>query len=163
MRKKPSIHLIHGFMGFGKTTLSNKLAQTLPAIKLTHDDFMFEQFGRDPDDFLNKYKIVEDFLKEKTAEEIKKGNSVILDYGFWEKETRKNYYNWAKTLTPNVFFHALQCDLNVAKKRVLKRSAENPNELLITEEIFFTRLPRFEPMSEDEGFPVTFYQSENQN
>ena len=161
MKKTPAIHLIHGFMGFGKTTLSNQLAKEIPAIKITHDDFMFEKFGRDPEDFLNKYKIVEDFLKEKTAQEIQKGNSVILDYGFWEKETRKNYYLWAKTLTPNVFFHALQCDLKIAKERVLKRSAANQNELLITEEIFEIRLPRFEPMTKDEGFPVTFYKTDN--
>ena len=156
----PSIHLMHGFMGFGKTTLSRRLEIELPAIKLTHDDFMFARYGRDPEDFHIKYQIVDKDIRGLAEKEIQKGHNVIMDYGFWEKSTRKEYYEWAKTLTPNVLFHALQCDLDIAKKRVLNRSASNENELLITEEIFYDRLKRFEPMSLDEGLPVIFYQTD---
>lgn len=156
----PSIHLIHGFMGFGKTTLSKRLEQNLPAVKLTHDDFMFARYGRDPEDFQTKYKIVDTDIRLMAEMEIKAGRNVIMDYGFWEKDTRKEYYEWAKILTPNVLFHALHCDLDIAKKRVLNRSASNENELLITPEIFYDRLKRFEPMTDEEGLPVIFYQTD---
>lgn len=147
-------------MGFGKTTLSKRLESDLPAVKLTHDDFMFARYGRDPEDFHTKYKIVDADIRLLAEKEIKQGHNVIMDYGFWEKSTRKEYYEWAKTLTPHVMFHAMQCDLAVAKKRVLNRYVSNVNELLITEEIFYDRLKRFEPMTADEGFPVLFYQTD---
>ena len=46
------IHLIHGFIGFGKTTLAKQLEQSLPAIHFTHDEIMLDRFGRAPDNFL---------------------------------------------------------------------------------------------------------------
>lgn len=158
---QPTIHLIHGFMGFGKTTLSKKLEKELPATKLTHDDFMFKKYGRDPEDFQTKYKIVDAEIRKMAQQEINNNHNVIMDYGFWEKEVRKEYFLWAKTLTPNVVFHALQCDLNIAKKRVLFRSQSNINELLITEEIFYDRLKRFEPMTSDEPYHIIFYNTNN--
>lgn len=33
------VHLIVGYMGFGKTTLAKKLAEQLPAVRLTLEDF----------------------------------------------------------------------------------------------------------------------------
>ena len=153
-----SIHLIHGFMGFGKTTLSKRLEKELPAIRLTHDEWMIKQFGRGKNDFTpERFSLVDEQIKKQTILEIKNGNNVILDYGFWEKATRKKYYDWAKTLTDDVIFHALQCDLSTAKKRVLLRTEENKTEFYIDEELFYDRLKRFEPMTKDENIPVIFY------
>ena len=95
----PEIHLLHGFMGFGKTTLAKKLARKLPAIRFTPDEIMLSLFGRTPENFQEKYKIVDSDIKEKTKIEINKGNNVILDYGFWSKKIRKEYYDWAKSIT----------------------------------------------------------------
>jgi len=36
------IHLICGFIGFGKTTLAKQLEKDLPAIRFTHDEFMLK-------------------------------------------------------------------------------------------------------------------------
>ena len=118
-----SIHLIHGFMGFGKTTIAKQLEKELPAIRFTHDELMIKSYGRNPEDFSQeRFNIIDKIIKEKTIEEIKKGNNVILDYGLWEKETRKKYYHWAKEITPDVIFHAVQCDIELAKQRVLERT-----------------------------------------
>jgi len=35
-----TIHLMHGFGGFGKTTIAKKLAKDLPAVRLTNDEFI---------------------------------------------------------------------------------------------------------------------------
>lgn len=45
------IHLIHGFMGFGKTTLAKQLEKSLPAVHFTHDEIMLTRYGRTPDNF----------------------------------------------------------------------------------------------------------------
>jgi predicted kinase len=31
-------HLIHGFLGVGKTTLARRLEQMIPAIRFSHDE-----------------------------------------------------------------------------------------------------------------------------
>lgn len=158
-----SIHLIHGFMGFGKTTIAKQLEKELPAIRFTHDELMIKTYGRNPEDFSQeRFNIIDKIIKEKTIEEIKKGNNVILDYGLWEKETRKKYYHWAKEITPDVIFHAVQCDIELAKQRVLERTKKHSEEFYIDEDIFNDRLKRFEPMTNDEGFPVIFYKTDNE-
>ena len=105
---------------------------------------------------------IDKIIKEKTIEEIKKGNNVILDYGLWEKETRAKYYHWAKEITPDVIFHAVQCDIELAKQRVLERTKKHSEEFYIDEDIFNDRLKRFEPMTNEEGFPVIFYKTDDE-
>ena len=85
------IHLIHGFMGFGKTTLAKQLEISLPAVRFTHDEIMLARHGRTPDNFAKCYEEVTQYIKKETQKEIAKGNNVILDFGFWDKETRHEY------------------------------------------------------------------------
>lgn len=86
---------------------SKKLEQELPAVRFTHDEIMLKRFGRIPDNFQVRYKEVDDFIRNETDKAIKRGKNVILDYGFWDKEKRAEYFQWAKTLTPNVQFYAI--------------------------------------------------------
>ena len=77
-----------------------------------------------------------------------------MDYGFWNRETRKEYWEWAKTLTVDVFFEAVECDVELAKKRALKRSSENLQELFIDDNCFDVLLKKYEPISDDEKIIV---------
>ena len=154
IRSKPAIYLMCGFLGFGKTTAAKKLEQELPAIRFTHDEIMLKKFGRTPDNFQVRYKEVDDFIRNETDKAIKSGKNVILDYGFWNKEKRAEYFQWAKTLTPNVQFYAILCNINIARKRVMGRSQNNPNELFIDENCFNNFLQKYEPISQDEGYPI---------
>ena len=161
MKKEVTIHLMHGFIGCGKTSIAKKIAQEESAVLLTHDDFMIKEYGRNPEDFSKeRFDIIDEKIKNIAAEEILNGHSVIMDYGFWEKETRKKYYNWAKSLTPHVIFHAVQCDIEIAKQRALKRTEKDITQFVINEEIFSDRLKRFEPMTKEEGYPTCFYQTD---
>ena len=153
----PEIHLICGFIGFGKTTYAKKLECELPAIRFTHDEIMVQRYGRHPDDFKLKYQIVDNFIKEETIKLINNGQNVILDYGFWSREVRKEYYNWAKSITNKVYFHSVICDIETAKKRVLKRNIDDTNELFIDENCFDNLLDQYEPISETEKYKIIFY------
>ena len=145
-------------MGSGKTTLAKKLEKDLPAVRFTHDEIMLKRYGRAPDNFQEKYDEVDRFIKSQAVKCIAEGKNVIMDYGFWTKEKRKTYYDWAKTLTPNVLFCPVLCDKAVAKERVLKRTEQDPTQLFIDENCFETLYQKFEPFSKDEGYPV--YQEE---
>lgn len=157
--KKSTIHLMVGFIGFGKTTIARRLSEELSAKCFTHDDLMVERYGRNPDNFQEKYKIVDDFIKGEVAKCIQNNQDVILDYGFWNHVKRKEYYDWAKTLTDNVLFHVVLCEIDVAKQRVLKRTQENPDALFIDENIFDTLSKQYESWSDKDKFPVVFHKT----
>ncbi|MBP3346165.1 MAG: AAA family ATPase [Alphaproteobacteria bacterium] len=154
IRSKPAIYLMCGFLGFGKTTAAKKLEQELPAIRFTHDEIMLKKFGRTPNNFQARYKEVDDFIRSETDTAIKSSKNVILDYGFWNKEKRAEYFQWARTLTPNVQFYAILCDIDIARKRVIERSQNNLDELFIDESCFNNFLQKYEPISLDEGYPT---------
>lgn len=154
---QPDICLMCGFLGFGKTTLAKRLELELPAVRFTHDEIMLKKYGRTPDNFELRYREVDDFIRQEASKAVKKGQNVVLDYGFWTKEKRAEYFQWAKKLTPNVQFCAILCDMDIARKRVLARTQNNPNELFIDENCFNTFLQKYEPISIDEGYPVNFY------
>ena len=63
------IHLIHGFMGFGKTTLAKQLEISLPAVRFTHDEIMLARHGRTPDDFAKCYEEITQYIKNETIKE----------------------------------------------------------------------------------------------
>ena len=151
------IHLIHGFMGFGKTTLAKQLEISLPAVRFTHDEIMLSRYGRTPDNFAKCCEEVTQYIKNEAQKEIAKGNNVILDFGFWDKQTRQEFYTWAKSLTDKVYFHALICDIELAKSRVLSRTQNNPDELYIDESCYNDRLKKFVQLSHDEGFEVIYH------
>lgn len=67
----PTIHLMTGFIGFGKTTIAKELEQNIPAVRFTHDEIMFERYGRAPDNFSEKYKLVDEFIRAQAAENIR--------------------------------------------------------------------------------------------
>jgi predicted kinase len=41
-------HLIHGYLGVGKTTFAGQLGQRIPAIRFSHDEWMKRLYGDDP-------------------------------------------------------------------------------------------------------------------
>lgn len=156
-----TIHLMVGFLGFGKTTIAKQLEKDFSAVRLTHDEIMVSRYGNNPDDFQTKYKIVDDFIKNEAKKYIEKGRDVILDYGFWTHHKRKEYYNWAKTLTDYVVFHLTDCDLSLAKQRVLQRTETDKNALFIDENIFDTLYKQYEPWNFTDDYPVVLHYMPN--
>ena len=154
-----TIHLICGFMGFGKTTFSKQLAQQLPAVCLTHDEFMVDLYGRNLSDseFHAKYGKVDEVLWKLAEKIIRAGGNVIMDYGFWTKEVRQSVQQRALNITPNIIWHQLVCDIDIAKARVLKRTQENESELFIDEACFNEKLKQYKPITPDEGLRVEYH------
>lgn len=154
-----TIHLMFGFMGFGKTTVAKELEQKYSAVRLTHDEFMVKLYGRNMPyaDFHPNYEKVDNVLWSLAEKIVNAGADVIMDYGFWSHKVREKAYNRAKEITNNVVFHLTDCDMTTAKQRILKRSAENPDELLIREDEFNTLVKQFEPWDYRDDYPAVWH------
>ena len=159
----PTIHLMVGFIGFGKTTIAKELEEKIPAIRLTHDEFMTKLYGRNiPEtEFRANYDKIDEILWELAKKIIQTGTDVIMDYGFWSHKDREKAYNRAKEITDSVVFHNIYCDMKTAKARALKRSAEQKNELRINEDIFDTLSKQYEPWYFMDDYPVIMHNVPN--
>lgn len=154
-----TMHLMVGFMGFGKTTIAKQLEKEIPAVRLTHDEFMVKLYGRNMpyDEFHPNYNKVDEVLWNLAEKIINAGRDVIMDYGFWSHKDREEAYQKAKKISDNVVFHYIDCDLKIAKERILKRSKDNPEELYIREDEFDTLSQKFEPWYYMDDYPVIFH------
>ena len=154
-----TIHLLVGFMGFGKTTIAKELEEKIPAVRLTHDEFMVKLYGRNMPYavFHPNYDKVDNLLWNLAEKIIKAGTDVIMDYGFWSHEDREKAYQRAKKISEKVVFHNVCCKMDVAKQRILKRSEDDAAELLISEDEFDTLAKRYEPWSYSDDYPVVLH------
>lgn len=160
MPKIGTIHIIHGYIAFGKTTLAKKLAHDLPAVYLNADEWIAKLYGHDiPEpEFNARVNIVLGFIWEFAAQIISTGTDVIMDIGPWSKQMRRDVANIAYKITPNVIFHTIILDPAIARNRLIERNKNQENLLDVTSpEYFDNNLQFYEPISDDEGFIVKRY------
>lgn len=151
-----TIHLIHGFIGFGKSKISKELAHELPAVVLNNDDFMAKLYGKNPpaEMFRDYYNRIDGLIWDLAENIVRAGTDVIIDYGFWTRQSRAEAYARAKKITENVVFHNVQCDMDTARQSVIERNRRHPDVLFIDAATFDLFRPQFEPISDDEHYPV---------
>ena len=157
-----TIHIIHGYIAFGKTTLAKKLAQELPAVHLDADDVMRQLYGKDlpESEFAAKVPLVTNFMWDMARKIINAGADVIMDVGPWSRQMRQDALNIAQQITPNVIFHTIILDTKIARERLIKRNQENQILDVTTTEFFDKHLSLYEPISDDEGLIVKRYYQE---
>lgn len=82
----PTLHLIVGLPGVGKSTEARRLAREQLAVRLTPDEWMIPLFG-EPDGG-GKRDILEGRLLWTAHEVLRAGGSVVLDFGCWSAGER---------------------------------------------------------------------------
>ena len=149
-----TIHLMYGFIGFGKTTIAKKIAKEHEGVRFTVDDFNTKVFGRNPvnDGFGEYLPCIKEHVWDMTADTVANGIDVVVDFGgVSSKQGRTEAWQRAKAITPDVVLHVIKCDMEVAKKRTIARTATKENGIDVTETDFEEALKRFEPMQADEA------------
>lgn len=91
---KPTVYLLCGLGGSGKSTYAKKLTQS--GLQLSLDEYVYDVYGRDivhlPEDVYKKhYQAAKLELDKQLVTELKRGRSLILDYGFWRRDSREYY------------------------------------------------------------------------
>jgi len=159
-----TVHIIHGFIAFGKSTLAAKLAKELPAVLFNYDLisrklYDFEKMS--DQEFKERMDLMDDFIWDCIGQIIKCGADVVLDCGPRSKKSRKRIYDTAKQFTDNIIFHSIVMEPAVARERLIKRNQETTGQGHVLLKFFDEKLPRYEPITDDEGYPVKYYSNES--
>lgn len=85
------------------------------------------------------------------------GGNAVMDMGFWSKEDRRLAYAKASELADRVFFDVVECDMATAKRRVLARTENDAEALVVDEACFDKFVSRFEIPERGEGLPMVFH------
>ena len=153
--RKPIVYLICGFIGAGKTTFAKKLEEKTGAVRITKDEWSISLIGNDPT--IDGYaewdtKIIE--LSRNVAFQLaEKGIDVIMDEGFWEKETRAEMKRSIEAIGAKEVLYYLDTPIETIRERVVGRNNNLTKESFkISREMLDTYLKYWQPPSEDEGY-----------
>ena len=149
----PTLHLLHGFIGSGKTTYAKRLEAELPALRLNNDEWMVALLGANPprESFGAHYEAIKELQLTIAERVLALGCDVILDYGFWSLEWRNEIRQKAMQWGVPHRFYAMTTSIEECRVRVLARTEVLPHGNLVIDANAFDELwQRFEPMGEDE-------------
>ena len=120
----PTLFLIVGHVGAGKSTYARELAQRRPALRLTPDEWMMPLFGH-PDGG-GKRDVLEGRLLAVAADALALGVHVILDFGFWSRNERAAMRWMAALLGASAETVYLDIDPETQWQRIEQRWAQSP-------------------------------------
>lgn len=152
--------MIYGEVGAGKTSLAKKLAEQEKAFRFSHDEWMVQLYGRDPD--VSLFPIYHDrvslLMQKYWTRCLELNQNVVLDCGFWRREVRDDVRRVGKALSARVILIHVSLPEDERWRRVASRNLE-PDALFISRDSFDRLKHRIEPLSDDE--PRTIYTESN--
>jgi predicted kinase len=146
-------HLLHGYLGVGKTTLARHLEHELPAVRFTHDEWMTRLYGDDPDveraEFEDMCRRVHAQMEPVWSRCLQLGLDVVLDFGLWSRQERDALRAKIVALGVLARLYRVTCSDSVAWQRIEKRNTELSGDFLIVRNTYDVR-SGFEPLEDDE-------------
>jgi predicted kinase len=145
-------HLIHGYLGAGKTTFARQLERDIPAIRFSHDEWMVRLYGDDPpiEQFAVFYWRIHEQVEEIWFRCLELGLDVVLDFGFWTRQERDATRAKIVALGAEARLYRLTCSEDEAWQRIERRNANLQGSLLIVRNTFEVFKALFEPLDPDE-------------
>jgi predicted kinase len=147
MSEKPTVYIIAGQVGAGKTTFAKKLEQETGAIRFTPDEWILKLFKEIPsnEEFDDYYYRCCNVAWETAKKILEKGIAVVLDFGFWKKAERDKYKEMIPCLGYNYKLYHVLCEADEIKHRLKIRNKQQPEgAVIIDEEAFDFFSPQFE-------------------
>lgn len=148
-------HLVHGYIGAGKTTFARALELRLPAVRFTHDEWMVALYGQDPPAavFPEYFRRVSALIGAQWTRCLALGVDVVLDLNFWSRAQRDETRRAVEALGGSHRLYHLELPDEEAWARVERRNAE-PGALLVARTTFEVLRERYEPLGPDEPHEV---------
>ena len=154
------IHLLAGLNGAGKTTLARRLAETLPAVRFSLDEWMLQLYELSFDDehYPRQADKCRELIWDLSAQVLRTGTSVVLDWNMWSRSRRAEAVERASALGVTCHLHHVAVPLDVAIQRATDRHDRFSHRLDADAVSHLAGL--FEPPEESEGFVLHIEPSE---
>jgi len=157
MKRKPIVYLICGFIGAGKTTFARKLEEKTGAVRITKDEWSIHFIGNDPtiDGYAEWDAKVIELSRNIAFRLVEKGIDVIIDEGFWEKETRAQMKKRIEALDAKEVLYYLDTPIEMIRERVARRDGKPAKDSFkISREMLDGYLTYWQPPGEDEDYTM---------
>ncbi len=150
-----TLHLIHGYIGSGKTTFAKRLAKERGAVLFCLDRWLVGLYGSEtvvePDLLLR----VETLIAECCEAILHAGVDVVYDHGFWVRAKRDAARHLAERAGAKAVLYWVTCPEEVALQRVLCRNERLDGETFFIDPATFESLKsRVEVLAADEPHQV---------
>lgn len=155
-----SVHLFYGLSGSGKTTRARELAEHLPAVRFTLDEWMlrlYPDLTYDSAGYGERAEQVKELIWSVAAQVLLTGSDVLLDWNSWSRERRRWVVSRAADHAhrPSVHLHWLTTSTQVADARLAARAAAGTPHTHAVRAAHNAQLADLmEPPDEDEGLTI---------
>ena len=116
---------------------------------------MARLYGQNPPEelFYEYFQRVDALLWQQASSVLRVGGDVILDSGFWSRESRDVARDRVLAGGAIPKFYSILCSEDVMRARTIERSENPPSDSLWINEAAFDKLKAgYEPMSTDEDY-----------
>jgi predicted kinase len=114
--------IVTGLPGSGKTTLGNELAMSMPAVRMSPDDWMMSS-GIDLWDAGVRSRI-EQFQLDLALDLLRAGNNVIIEWGVWARAERDALRDAARAVGASVELRYVSASIDELWRRIVERELE---------------------------------------
>jgi len=153
--KTPTVYMICGFIGAGKTTFAKKLEKDTGAVRITKDEWLIKLFGNSPliDRFEEYDKKICELANDIAFQFVEQGVDVIIDDGFWYKSQREEMKDRIKKAGAKVMLYYIKSSMKTMKDGVAGRNNNiTKDSFEVSEKMFDDYAKYWEPPSEDENY-----------
>lgn len=121
----PTLFVLVGLPGCGKTTRARELEEAHHAIRLTPDEWMIPLFNESEAD--GKRDILEGRFVAIARQSLRAGTNTVLDFGVWSKEERSALRTIAATAGASCELVYLPIDRAEQRRRLDARAIAEPD------------------------------------
>lgn len=160
MSSNPTLHLLCGKAGAGKTTLATALAAENKAIIIAEDIWLIRLYGpmTSFDDYRTYSQRAKTVVGPLVTDLLGLGQSVVLDYPANTKSSRLWLRSLSESAGAHHLLHYLATPDEVCLKRIDQRNIERPEgSYHLTKDNFDYVSSFFEAPEVDEGFQIELH------
>ncbi|MCM1226272.1 MAG: ATP-binding protein [Clostridium sp.] len=120
--------LICGKICSGKSYYAKQLKKTEKAVILSTDETTYDLINNEQGEFYNTFaNRVNMYLRKKAVEIVNAGATVILDWGFWTKESRRDISEFLKSNNIPYEWHYVDVNEDKWKRQIKERNEKIKN------------------------------------
>lgn len=155
--RPPTVHLLVGLNGAGKTTHARRLERQCPAVRVTLDEWMLRLHGLPFD--APEYPVLSErcqgVIWDVAQQVLATGTDVVLDWNLWNRARRATWRDRIVDAGYRPVLHHVKVPVDVAIRRAEERArAQVGGAHLLTAADVRHLAQIFEPPSVDEGLEI---------